>query len=258
MRSKAPRRASRQVPNVSLERALSKLGLATRTQARQMIANGLVRVRGRVVRDPGYKVVPEKAGITIVTDGAETRAERQAPVTVLLHKPKGVVTTRSDEKGRPTVYSLLEGLGCHVIPVGRLDMHTTGLLLLTNDTRFAAWITDPRNEVPRTYVVTVRGELSDEEIRRLTTQGVADEGELLRARSIRVLKRSTRETHVEVELTEGKNREIRRMFLALDHEVTKLARVRFGGLELGALEPGRWRKLTSAELKRAFPQAPVR
>jgi 23S rRNA pseudouridine2605 synthase len=230
---------------VPLERALSKLGLASRTEARGLIRDGRVAVDGRAVTDPLFEVVPERARIEI--DGR--RAERPRPMTILLHKPRGVVTTRSDPEGRPTVYGCLEGLDAHVVPVGRLDAATSGLLLLTNDTRFADWVTDPKNEVPRVYLVTVRGELSDEQAR---------EGERLVAGSVTVRKRSKRETHLVVELTEGKNREIRRMLAAVGHEVTKLKRVAFGGLELGELPAGEWREVTTEELQGAFPGAAFR
>ena len=238
---------------VPLERALSKLGLASRAEARALVREGRVAVDGRAVTDPLHEVVPEQARIEI--DGR--RAERPRPVTVLLHKPRGVVTTRSDPEGRPTAYGCLEGLDAHVVPVGRLDAATSGLLLLTNDTRFADWVTDPRNEVPRVYLATVRGELSEETARRLEV-GVEDGGETLAARSVTVRKRSKRETHLVIELTEGKNREIRRMLAAVGHEVTKLKRVSFGGLELGELEPGRWREVGEEELRVSFPGASLR
>lgn len=239
--------------HVPLERALSKLGLASRSEARDLIHAGRVKVDGAVETDPLREVVPERIRVEI--DGRPAR--RAEPLTVLLHKPRGVVTTRSDPEGRPTVYSCLEGLETHVIPVGRLDAATTGLLLLTNDTRFADWLTDPRSEVPRVYVVTVRGELSDATARRLE-EGVEESGERLGARAVQVRKRSRRETHLIVELTEGRNREIRRMLTAVGHEVTRLKRVSFGGLELGDLEPGRWRVVPAEELARAFPGAPAR
>jgi 23S rRNA pseudouridine2605 synthase len=233
---------------VSLERALSKLGLASRTEARTLIREGRVALDGRPVLDPLHPVVPETARLTI--DGRP--AVRPRPRTILLHKPRGVVTTRSDPQGRPTVYTCLEGLDVHVIPVGRLDAATTGLLLLTNDTRLADWITDPANAVPRLYLATVRGELSDATARRLE-EGIEDAGERLAARQVTIRKRSRRETHLILELTEGKNREIRRLLAAAGHEVTRLKRVAFGGLELGDLPPGRWREVTEEELRTAFP-----
>ena len=246
---KFPRKPGR----VSLERALSKLGLASRTEARELVRAGRVALDGRIVTDPLLDVVPERIRIEI--DGRPV--QRAEPVTVLLHKPRGVVTTRSDPEGRPTVYGCLTDLDVHVIPVGRLDAATSGLLLLTNDTRFADWVTDPGNEVPRVYLVTVRGELEDATARRLE-EGIEDSGERLAARGVTVRKRSRRETHLVVELTEGKNREIRRMLAAAGHEVTRLKRVSFGGLELGDLLPGKWRRVGEAELRGAFPGAPLR
>ena len=239
--------------HVPLERALSKLGLASRSEARDLIRAGRVAVDGRTETDPLREVVPERIRIEI--DGRAI--QRSEPLTILLHKPRGVVTTRSDPEGRPTVYGCLEGLDAHVVPVGRLDAATSGLLLLTNDTRFADWVTDPSNGVPRVYDVTVRGELSDGTAHRLE-KGIEDSGEILRARSVTVRKRSKRETHLIVELTEGKNREIRRMLAAAGHEVTRLKRVAFGGLELGDLEPGKWRVIAMDELQGAFPGAPIR
>jgi 23S rRNA pseudouridine2605 synthase len=244
---------SRRPGHVSLERALSKLGLASRSEAREMIHGGRVAVDGRIETDPLLEVVPEKIRVEI--DGRS--ANRTEPLTVLLHKPRGVVTTRSDPEGRPTVYGCLEGLDAHVIPVGRLDAATSGLILLTNDTRFADWVTDPRNEVPRVYLVTVRGELSEDTAHRLE-EGIEESGEHLAASRATVRKRSKRETHLVVELTEGKNREIRRMLAAAGHEVTRLRRVSFGGLELGELAPGKWRAIPIDELRGAFPGAPVR
>lgn len=214
-----------------------------------MIRAGRVAVDGRPATDPLAPVVPERIRLEI--DGRPK--ERPRPVTILLHKPRGVVTTRSDPEGRRTVYDCLEGLDVHVVPVGRLDAATTGLLLLTNDTRFADRVTDPRNQVPRVYLVTVRGELTDAEARSLEA-GLEDEGEILAARSVAVRKRSRRETHLVVELTEGKNREIRRLLAAVGHEVTRLKRVSFGGLELGDLQPGQWREVGEEELRVAFPE----
>jgi 23S rRNA pseudouridine2605 synthase len=243
----------RDTGRVALVRALSKLGIASRAMAGRLIAAGRVRVDGRVVRDPLIPVVPERVRVEI--DGESVRASRAA--TVLLHKPRGVVTTSSDPKGRPTVFDLVSVPGCRLVAVGRLDLATTGLILLTTDTRLAAWLTDPVNDVPRVYLARVRGEVSDEACRRMEA-GVDVDGEALRAESIVVRKRSGRETHLVVTLREGRNREIRRLFAAAGHEVTRLKRAAFGGLTLGALEPGTWRELGDAELREAFPGAPVR
>lgn len=253
MRSRSPR-STLKPGQVSLERALSKLGLASRTQARALILENKVAVNGRIVSHPGIKVVPERVKITI--NGQERTAAE--PLTIVLHKPKGLVTTRSDEKGRPTIYSLLGSIQTHLGPVGRLDMQTSGLLILTNDTQFAAWLTDPKHAVTRVYLATVRGELSDEVCEVLVQDGVRDEGELLKAQKITIQKRSKAETHLFIELVEGKNREIRRMFKKVGHEITRLKRISFGGLALGDLEPGQWRKLDIGELKAAFPRAPFK
>jgi 23S rRNA pseudouridine2605 synthase len=238
---------------VSLERALSKLGLATRSQARLLVLAGRVAVDGRIATEPLAPVVPERVRIAI--DGRV--ASRPEPLTVLLNKPRGVVTTRSDPRGRPTVYGCLAGCGAHLVPVGRLDAASSGLLLLTNDTRFADWVTDPLHAVPRVYLVTVRGELTPERA-NLLTAGIDDGGERLAALGAAVRKRSRRETHLTLELVEGKNREIRRLLAALGHEVTALKRVAFGALALAGLAPGAWRAVPAAELRAAFPGAPVR
>jgi 23S rRNA pseudouridine2605 synthase len=239
--------------HVSLQRALSKLGLASRSEALELIQTGKVAVDGRTETDPLREVVPERIRVQI----GDHSADRPEPLTILLHKPRGVVTTRSDPEGRRTVYGCLEGLDTHVVPVGRLDAATSGLLLLTNDTRFAGWVTEPANGVPRVYLVTVRGELSDVIARRLEG-GIEESGEILSAQKVAVRKRSKRETHLVVELTEGRNREIRRMLAAAGHEVIRLKRVSFGGLELGSLESGKWRVVSMDELRAAFPGAPLR
>lgn len=238
---------------VSLERALSKLGLASRGVAREWIEAGRVRVNGEVRKHSGFPVNPERARIEIDGETAQAATKR----AFLLHKPRGVVTTRSDEKGRPTVFSLMPpepGLNLHA--VGRLDWATSGLLILTNDTQLSAWLTDPANEVPRTYLVSVRGEVTDAVVRRLEA-GILSEGECLRASQATLRKASRRESHLTLELTEGKNREIRRLLLEAGHEVTRLKRVNFGGLELGELEPGQSREIGTEELMRAFPGCPV-
>jgi 23S rRNA pseudouridine2605 synthase len=234
---------------VPLERALSKLGIASRAVSRKWILDGKVKVNGVVRKDPLFPVAPERARIEIEGKPVARVAYR----TILLHKPRGVVTTRSDEKGRPTVFSLVPEPGLHLIAVGRLDRASSGLLLLTNDTRLAAWLTEPGNAVRRTYLVTVRGKVTEEDLERLRS-GIRDAGEWLRPEEIVLRKASGKESHLTVRLTEGKNREIRRMFSALSHEVVRLKRVAFGALELGGLEPGKCRELSRAEVGRAFPE----
>jgi 23S rRNA pseudouridine2605 synthase len=232
-----------------LERALSKLGFASRSEARALILAGRVTVDGRKATDPARRVTPER--ITIAIDGlAPARATET--VTILLHKPRGYVTTRADPQGRNTVYDLLADLPQRVIPVGRLDLATSGLLLLTNDTQFANWLTDPGTALPRVYLVTVEGRLEAGTLAQLE-RGVTVGGEHLAAAAAAIRKASNKESHVTITLTEGKNREIRRLLDAVDHPVTRLRRVEFGGLKLGDLKPGTWRHLSAAELKAAFP-----
>jgi len=228
---------------VALERALSKMGLASRSQTRGWISEGKLKVNGEIVKDPFYLVVPEKD--KFVLDGVPLkRTLRQA---VMLYKPKSVVTTRCDEKGRATVFDLLPEEFRHLHAVGRLDMATTGLLLLTNDTRLSAYLTDPLNAIPRTYVVVVKGKFTPEKLQKALL-GVLDEGELLKPAKITLRKSSSRDSHLIVELTEGKNREIRRLFKSLGHEVVHLKRIAFGCLKLGEMQPGQFRLLTLKEL----------
>ena len=237
---------------VSLERALSKRGIASRSEARALILEGRVSVDGRILTNPSTRLVPERAAIAI--DGAIARGGA-GPLTIILHKPRGYVTTRSDPEGRRTIYDLLADLPQRVIPVGRLDLATSGLLILTNDTQFGNWLTDPASNTPRVYLVTVRGDVTDDVAAQLTA-GITAGKDRLVASAVIVRKRSRRESHLTMTLTEGKNREIRRLLDAVDHPVTQLRRVQFGGLELGTLAPGRWRRVSAEELRNAFPAYP--
>jgi 23S rRNA pseudouridine2605 synthase len=238
-------------PGVSLERALSKLGLASRAQAHALILEGRVTVNGEVAANPSARIVPERAIIAI--DGTDRR--RSDPVTIALHKPRGYVTTRSDPEGRKTVYDLIGDVPARVVPAGRLDLATSGLLILTNDTRLANWLTDPQSAVPRVYLVTVKGRATADTAAKLVN-GVVVDGERLSAAAAVVRKASSRESHLVVTLIEGKNREVRRLLESAGHPVTRLRRVQFGGLELGTLAPGKWRRVPEEELHAAFPGYP--
>ena len=220
---------------VPLDRALSKLGLASRSQAQHLIHDGRVKVDGRVVTDIRVMIVPERARIEI--DG-ETRGDARAAARLVIafHKPRGLVTTTRDPEGRATVFDALREAGMteRLLAVGRLDCASTGLLLFTNDPHLADRLTDPASKIERRYVVTVRGRLT------------ADEAAALPAASASVLKASGRETHLMITLTQGKNREIRKMFEAIGREVTRLHRVAYGPVTLDDLPPGRWRDVTGS------------
>jgi 23S rRNA pseudouridine2605 synthase len=232
---------------IPLNRALSKLGILSRAQATEAIRAGRVAVDGRIERNPLRLVGPERARLTL--DGA--RRVRQAWRTLVFHKPRGIVTTRRDPEGRPTIYDTLGDAGRGLIPVGRLDLASSGLLLLTNDTQLANRLTDPVNAVPRVYVVTVRGQVTPDLVERLA-RGIVERGERLQAAAVTLRKASRRESHLTIELREGKNREVRRLFDSIGREVVRLKRVRFGGLEIGDLEPGEWRELSQEDILRLF------
>lgn len=240
-RAKEP--GSVRLGKVPLERALSKLGVASRSQSREWILAGKLKVNGRVVKDPWFPVTPETD--QFVVEGKAM--EKTAWQTILFYKPKGCVTTKSDEQGRKTVFDLLPPEFRNLHPVGRLDMASTGLLLLTNDTRLSDFLTDPTNQIPRTYVVTIEGQLLPSQLVELE-QGIMDEGELLKPSKVTLCKESGKESHFLIELTEGKNREIRRLFQNFGHRVRKLKRIAFGPLQLGEMESGSYRSVTQEEL----------
>ena len=199
------------------------MGLASRAQTRGWILDGKLKVNGKIIKDPLYLVIPEKD--KFVLDGQPLR--KNIPQTIMLYKPKSVVTTRSDERGRATVFDLLPEELRHFHAVGRLDMATTGLLLLTNDTRLSSYLTDPVNAVTRVYAVVIKGNFTQEKLLS-SANGIWDKGEFLKPARIMLRKASNKESHLIVELTEGKNREIRRLFKSLGHEVIQLKRVALG------------------------------
>lgn len=201
-------------------------------------------VDGRVERDPQWLV---REGDRILVDGLPL--VREPRVYLACNKPRGQVTTASDPEGRPTVYRCLEGMDFpHVGPVGRLDLESEGLLLFTNDTGWAAALLDPANKVPKTYHVRIDGILDAGAIERLT-RGVVHDGETLRAKSVRTLRSDAAGSWIEVVLTQGKNREIRRMLEAAGRSVERLVRIRIGDLELGDLAKGAVRVLTEPEVE---------
>lgn len=234
---------------VPLERALSKRGLASRKEARELIEQGLVTVNGKVIKDALFLVVPETMQVTIA---GKKNEDPFVPLFLVFNKPKSCVTTTKDEKNRKTVYDYLD-LKQKVISVGRLDFATTGLLFFTNVNRIMDFLTDPQNQIERTYAVTVRGEVSPETIQKLIT-GIREGEDFLKAKKVEAQKISGKESHLQVTLEEGKNREIRRLFGAFNHEVTSLKRISYGGFELGDLENGNHREVKFSELAEKIPQ----
>ncbi|WP_091585039.1 pseudouridine synthase [Mesorhizobium qingshengii] len=232
------------VAGVSLNRALSKLGLCSRTQAEVLIAEGRVRVGGKVARNASQRVDLNRD--RIVVDGEQVVAERK--VYLMLNKPRGLVTTRDDPQQRDTVYACLEGLDLpFVSPVGRLDKASEGLLLMTNDTRFANRLMDPASHLPKTYHVQV-GTVPDEAMLDALRAGVTVDGETLTTNAIELLRSGGRTAWLEIVLDEGRNRHIRRLLAAHDIEVKRLIRIAIGRLRLGDLAKGTARHLTPEEL----------
>jgi 23S rRNA pseudouridine2605 synthase len=229
---------------IGLAKAINQAGFASRSQATRLVAQGRVSVEGRIERDPQWLLRGSEA---IQVDG---RSLVQVRKTYLMcNKPRGLLTTAIDPKGRPTVFECLEGLDVpHVGPVGRLDMDSEGLLLFTNDTVWANALLDPANGVSKTYHVRIDGDLDAAAIERMT-RGVADGRDLLRAKSVRTLRADELDSWIEIVLEEGKNREIRRMLGALGFEVQRLVRRRIGDLALGDLAAGAVRPLTEAEVE---------
>lgn len=203
-----------------------------------------MRVGGVTVRDALLRIDPGRDRITV--DGERVVAERK--VYLMLNKPRGLVTTRDDPEGRGTVYDCLEGLDLpFVSPVGRLDKASEGLLLMSNDTRWANGLLDPASHVAKTYHVQIAA-LPDDAMLERFRQGAVVDGELLTASSIALLRSGGRTAWLEIVLDEGRNRQIRRLLGAFDIEVPRLIRVAIGGLQLGELAKGKARHLTAEEL----------
>ncbi|HTS65216.1 MAG TPA: pseudouridine synthase [Candidatus Acidoferrales bacterium] len=228
----------------TLERILSKAGLGSRTDARSWIHAGRVRVNGKIVENPDEWVDPERDRISF--DGKPLRSAEK--IYILLYKPRGYVTSYGDPEGRPTVYDLVADAGTWLAPVGRLDLDTSGLLLMTNDNQFAERITNPEHKVPKTYLVKASTLLTEEQIERLR-QGVDLSDGPTRPAIVRRVRDSVRYTHLEITIAEGRNRQVRRMLEAVDSKVLKLVRTAIGSIRIGELPVGKWRKLHSAEVQ---------
>ncbi len=228
----------------TLDRIFSKAGICSRTEAREWIVRGRVKVNGKTQRDPEHWVDVDQDAI--VLDGRPLRAEKK--IHILLYKPKGYLTTYKDPEGRPTVYDLLQKLDQWVFPVGRLDQDTSGLLILTNDTDFAEHITNPDYHVAKTYLVKTSTLLSDEQLEMLR-QGLELKDGPTRPAKVRRMRDSESRSFIEITITEGRNRQVRRMVEALDSKVLKLVRVAIGPIRIERLQIGKWRHMTQDEVR---------
>jgi len=231
---------------IGLARALSKLGYCSRSQAAELIRAGRVHLNAKVRRDPETSVQLEHDKIEV--DGRSVKQEQK--VYLVMNKPRGLVTTASDENGRQTVYSILSKTGENLpwlAPVGRLDKASEGLLLLTNDSEWGARVAAPETHLEKTYHVQI-GVVADEELTRTIERGVmTEEGDLLKAARCRLLRAGEKNCWLEITLDEGKNRQIRRILETLGIEVLRLVRVAIGPLQLGRLTKGTYRKLHAEE-----------
>jgi 23S rRNA pseudouridine2605 synthase len=231
-------------PAMTLDRVLSRFGIASRTASLDFIRAGRLKVNGKVERDPERWVWPERDVVHL--DGKRLRP---VPRTyLLLYKPKGVITSHGDPDGRKTIYDLLGASGRWVAAVGRLDKDTSGLLLLTNDTEFGHAVMSPESQVPKTYMAKINALMTDEVIAQLAGGVEMKRGDWARPRGVRRLEDRGKYTWLEMVLTEGKNREVRRMIEAVGFKVLKLVRTRIGPLTLKGLEVGKWRALTQREI----------
>jgi pseudouridine synthase len=201
-------------------------------------------VNGRPVRDPDHWVDMERDRVRL--DGKPLQARQR--IYLLLYKPAGYLTTYRDPQGRPTVYDLVADAGTFLSPVGRLDLDTSGLLLMTNDNQFAERVTNPNSHVPKTYLVKASARLTDDQLQRLRDGIELSDGPTRPAQVVRV-RDSAKYTHFEITLTEGRNRQVRRMVETLSATVLKLVRVRIGNIRIGTLPIGNWRMLTEAEVR---------
>lgn len=240
-------KASISSKRLTVDRLFSKLGIASRGTSQEWISAGRVRINGRVVRDPATWVLWPKDSVSIDDQPIQDSVKR----FVLFHKPKGVITTHSDEKGRKTIFDVLPVHLGYMHAVGRLDQATSGLLLLTNDSALSSYLTDPANKVMRIYLVSVRGEFTESQATEAVA-GVVDAGERLQCHTVKIQKSSGRESHLEVVLIQGKNREIRKLFKALGHEVIRLRRIQYGPFTLEDLPSGAWREIPIEDVRKSL------
>ena len=235
--------SSPQRPLKTLERVFSKRGIGSRTDARSWIAAGKVRVNGKVVKDADHWVDLERDRITL--DGKPLQSA--AKLYILLYKPKGYLTTYRDPDGRPTVYDLVTDAGAWLSPVGRLDLDTSGLLIMTNDTAFAERVMNPEHKVAKTYRVKASPPVGEDGLEQLRRGVQLDDGPA-RPAEVRRVRDSVTHSFLDLTITEGRNRQVRRMLEAVSSKVSKLVRTAIGPVRIGELPIGKWRALTTEEI----------
>jgi 23S rRNA pseudouridine2605 synthase len=233
----------KQTKRFGLARVLSKMGLASRTQAGVWIADGLVQVNGKTIRDIEFPVRMEVDKVLVNSQ----KAIVQDRIVIMLNKPRGLLTTRSDEQQRATVYQCLPAELPWLAPVGRLDKASEGLLLMTNDPVWAAKITDPASGPDKTYHVQINAIPSQAQLSAMQEGVITDVG-LLSVKHVVVIRQGEKNAWLEISLDEGRNRQIRRLLQALDITVLRLIRVQIGALKLNELPKGQWRALTEQEI----------
>ena len=238
--------------SMRLQKYLAECGVASRRKSEELIGQGKVKVNGRVAQI-GDKITPKKDDITV--SGKKVVKSRQYTY-IILHKPRGFITTMSDEMGRKCVAELIKDVNARVYPVGRLDRDSEGMLLMTNDGEFANAMTHPTKHVPKTYRVTVRPSITDEQITALTT-GIMLEGRKTAPAEVRVLTREEGRVVIEIVLYEGRNRQIRKMCESLGLEVARLKRTAIGTIKLGMLPQGKWRELTEDEVHKLMSNTSI-
>ena len=239
----APRKHGVKQALKTLERVISKAGAGSRTDARRWIADGRVRVNGKLIQTPDYWVDFGRDKVTL--DGKALASRKK--IYLLLYKPKGYLTTYKDPEGRPTVYDLIADAGTWVSPVGRLDLDSSGLLILTNDTQFAERLTNPEYKVPKTYLVKASTLLGDDELEQLR-RGVTLHDGPTRPAAVQRVRDAAKYTFLEITISEGRNRQVRRMLEAVNSKVLKLVRIAIGPIRIGELGIGKHRRLTEAEV----------
>lgn len=228
-----------------LQKVLARAGIASRRKCEEIIAAGNVKVNGKVVTELGTKVDPVKDRIEV---NGKLLAGREKEIYIMLNKPAGYVTTVHDPQGRKKVMDLLQGVAERVYPVGRLDKDTEGLLLFTNNGELAYRLTHPRHKVYKTYWARVQGNPSEDNLARLASGLILEDGPAAPA-IVRRIGKKGKNAIIEINIREGRKRQVRRMFQHIGHPVLNLKRLRFGPLELGRLKQGEYRHLTEKEVR---------